>query len=114
MTPGTGAPIDPQDDDLDEALRLTPPAKDAFADPARPSARCLRRRRAPVPSRSRLAGHIHGGQFYLPVVGWSPGRLITKYVMGHFTQANSQLYVSRGIGVVEYRCGVCACGDCAV
>src|SRR5437773_2837393 len=25
-----------------------------------------------------LAGHIHGGQFYVPVVGWSPGRLITK------------------------------------
>src|SRR6059036_2283610 len=47
-----------------------------------------------------LAGHIHGGQFYLPVVGWSPGRLITKYVMGHFTQGSSQLYVSRGIGVV--------------
>ena len=47
-----------------------------------------------------LAGHIHGGQFYLPVVGWSPGRLITKYVMGHFTQGTSQLYVSRGIGVV--------------
>jgi len=47
-----------------------------------------------------LSGHIHGGQFYLPVVGWSAGRLITKYVMGHFQRGNSQLYVSRGIGVV--------------
>src|SRR2546429_2444131 len=28
------------------------------------------------------------------------GRLITKYVMGHFQHGNSQLYVSRGIGVV--------------
>jgi predicted MPP superfamily phosphohydrolase len=90
---------DPQDDDLDAALRLTPPAKDAFRillahrpgafDGASPRAIPL-----------TLAGHIHGGQFYLPVVGWSPGRLITKYVMGHFTQGTSQLYVSRGIGVV--------------
>ncbi len=90
---------DPQDDDLEQALRLTPPAKDAF--------RILLAHRpgafdgaAPRAIPLTLAGHIHGGQFYLPVVGWSPGRLITKYVMGHFTQGNSQLYVSRGIGVV--------------
>ena len=90
---------DPQDDDLDEALRLTPPAKDAF--------RILLAHRpgafdgaAPRSIPLTLAGHIHGGQFYLPVIGWSPGRLITKYVMGHFTQGTSQLYVSRGIGVV--------------
>ena len=90
---------DPQDDDLDEALRVAPPSEDAFRillahrpgafDGAAP-------RRIPL----TLAGHIHGGQFYLPVVGWSPGRLITKYVMGHFAQGTSQLYVSRGIGVV--------------
>jgi predicted MPP superfamily phosphohydrolase len=90
---------DPQDDDLDQALRLTPPAKDAF--------RILLAHRpgafdgaAPRAIPLTLAGHIHGGQFYLPVIGWSPGRLITKYVMGHFTQGSSQLYVSRGIGVV--------------
>ncbi len=47
-----------------------------------------------------LAGHIHGGQLYIPGIRWSPGRLITKYVMGHFQRGNSQLYVSRGIGVV--------------
>ncbi|HET7790952.1 MAG TPA: metallophosphoesterase [Gemmatimonadales bacterium] len=47
-----------------------------------------------------LAGHIHGGQIYLPVVGISAGSLITKYVMGHFVRNGSQLYVSRGIGVV--------------
>ena len=90
---------DPQDDDIDAALRLTPSAKDAF--------RILLAHRpgsfdgaAPRGIPLTLAGHIHGGQFYLPVIGWSPGRLITKYVMGHFTQGSSQLYVSRGIGVV--------------
>jgi uncharacterized protein len=90
---------DPQDSDLEQALRLTPPAPEAF--------RILLAHRpgafdgaAPRGVPLTLAGHIHGGQFYLPVVGWSPGRLITKYVMGHFTQGNSQLYVSRGIGVV--------------
>ncbi|PYP39541.1 MAG: hypothetical protein DMD48_06155 [Gemmatimonadetes bacterium] len=96
---GQDAVIDPQDADLDAALRLTPPATDAF--------RILLAHRpgafdgaAPRAIPLTLAGHIHGGQFYLPVVGWSPGRLITKYVMGHFTQGSSQLYVSRGIGVV--------------
>jgi predicted MPP superfamily phosphohydrolase len=90
---------DPQVEDIDAALRVTPPAKDAF--------RILLAHRpgafdgaAPRGIPLTLAGHIHGGQFYLPVVGWSPGRLITKYVMGHFTQGSSQLYVSRGIGVV--------------
>jgi predicted MPP superfamily phosphohydrolase len=90
---------DPQDEDIDDALRVTPPAKDAF--------RILLAHRpgafdgaAPRSIPLTLAGHIHGGQFYLPVVGWSPGRLITKYVMGHFQNGSSQLYVSRGIGVV--------------
>jgi predicted MPP superfamily phosphohydrolase len=90
---------DPQDADLDLALRRAPAAHEAFRillahrpgafDGATP-------RQIPL----TLAGHIHGGQFYLPVVGWSPGRLITKYVMGHFQHGGSQLYVSRGIGVV--------------
>jgi len=90
---------DPQHDDLEQALRTTPSAQDAF--------RILLAHRpgafdgaAPRAIPLTLAGHIHGGQFYLPVVGWSPGRLITKYVMGHFVQGTSQLYVSRGIGVV--------------
>jgi predicted MPP superfamily phosphohydrolase len=90
---------DPQDEDIDQALRLTPPASEAF--------RILLAHRpgafdgaAPRAIPLTLAGHIHGGQFYLPVIGWSPGRLITKYVMGHFTRGPSQLYVSRGIGVV--------------
>ncbi len=85
---------DPQDEDIDDALRVTPPAKEAF--------RILLAHRpgafdgaAPRAIPLTLAGHIHGGQFYLPVVGWSPGRLITKYVMGHFVQGNSQLHEVR-------------------
>ena len=90
---------DPQEEDLGAALQVTPPEREAF--------RILLAHRpgafdgaAPRGIPLTLAGHIHGGQFYLPVIGWSPGRLITKYVMGHFTQGSSQLYVSRGIGVV--------------
>jgi hypothetical protein len=90
---------DPQDADLDVALRRTPPPPEAF--------RILLAHRpgafdgaAPRGIPLTLAGHIHGGQIYLPVIGWSAGRLITKYVMGHFRQGASQLYVSRGIGVV--------------
>ncbi|HXE84289.1 MAG TPA: metallophosphoesterase [Gemmatimonadales bacterium] len=90
---------DPQDDDLDAALRRTPPGAEAF--------RILMAHRPgafdgaiPRGIPLTLAGHIHGGQFYIPVIGWSPGRLITKYVMGHFQRDASQLYVSRGIGVV--------------
>jgi uncharacterized protein len=90
---------DPQQGDIDAALRQAPPPAEAFTvllahrpgafDGAAP-------RGIPL----TLAGHIHGGQLYLPVIGWSAGRLITKYVMGHFQRGESQLYVSRGIGVV--------------
>jgi hypothetical protein len=90
---------DPQQGDIDAALRHAPPPPEAFTillahrpgafDGAAP-------RGVPL----TLAGHIHGGQLYLPVIGWSAGRLITKYVMGHFQRGESQLYVSRGIGVV--------------
>ncbi|PYP50147.1 MAG: hypothetical protein DMD45_12220 [Gemmatimonadetes bacterium] len=88
---------DPQTRDVDAALAAAPP--DAF--------RVLLAHRpgawdsaAPRGIPLTLAGHIHGGQFYVPLIGWSPGRLITKYVMGHFQRGSSQLYVSRGIGVV--------------
>lgn len=90
---------DPQPSDVDAALRAAPPTSQAF--------RVLLAHRpgawdtaAPRGIPLTLAGHIHGGQFYLPLIGWSAGRMITKYVMGHFQRGNSQLYVSRGIGVV--------------
>jgi len=88
---------DPQDGDVGMALRRTPSAVFKILLAHRPGAFDSA---APRGIPLTLAGHIHGGQFYLPVIGWSAGRLITKYVMGHFQQGSSQLYVSRGIGVV--------------
>jgi len=88
---------DPQDADVGVALRRTPPDVFKILLAHRPGAFDSA---APRGIPLTLAGHIHGGQFYLPVIGWSAGRLITKYVMGHFRQGASQLYVSRGIGVV--------------
>jgi len=88
---------DPQPLDIDLALRRTPPRAFQILLAHRPGAFDGA---APRGIPLTLAGHIHGGQFYVPILGWSPGRLITKYVMGYFRQGNSQLYVSRGIGVV--------------
>ena len=88
---------DPQTADVDLALRATPPEAFKILLAHRPGAWDSAVPRG-IPL--TLAGHIHGGQFYLPALGWSAGRLITKYVMGHFQRGTSQLYVSRGIGVV--------------
>jgi predicted MPP superfamily phosphohydrolase len=50
-----------------------------------------------------LAGHTHGGQIVLPVLGplWLPdgGR---RYLKGWFTRNGSQLFVSRGIGTSRF------------
>jgi uncharacterized protein len=90
---------DPQPGDVARALSAAPPASQAFHVllAHRPGAWDTAAARG-IPL--TLAGHIHGGQFYLPLIGWSAGSMITKYVMGHFQRGNSQLYVSRGIGVV--------------
>ncbi len=90
---------DPQPTDVAAALAAAPPAPHAFHVllAHRPGAWDTA---VPHGIPLTLAGHIHGGQFYLPLIGWSAGSLITKYVMGHFQRGNSQLYVSRGIGVV--------------
>ncbi|HEY6208466.1 MAG TPA: metallophosphoesterase [Gemmatimonadales bacterium] len=88
---------DPQAEDVDAALRAAPAEAFKLLLAHRPGAWDSA---APRGIPLTLAGHIHGGQLYVPVVGWSPGRLITKYVMGHFQRGGSQLYVSRGIGVV--------------
>ena len=88
---------DPQTRDVDAALAAAPPGAFRVLLAHRPGAWDSA---APRGIPLTLAGHIHGGQLYLPLIGWSPGRLITKYVMGHFQRGASQLYVSRGIGVV--------------
>jgi uncharacterized protein len=88
---------DPQPQDIALALRQAPPESFRILLAHRPGAFDGA---IPHDIPLTLAGHIHGGQFYLPVLGWSAGRLITKYVMGHFQRGESQLYVSRGIGVV--------------
>ena len=88
---------DPQEGFVELALRAAPPDAFQVLLAHRPGAWDAA---APRGIPLTLAGHIHGGQFYLPLLGWSAGRLITKYVMGHFQRGASQLYVSRGIGVV--------------
>lgn len=48
-----------------------------------------------------LSGHTHGGQVSLPFVG-APARFLEafKYIRGRYERAGTQLYVSRGTGVV--------------
>jgi predicted MPP superfamily phosphohydrolase len=88
---------DPQTVAVDRVLRTAPPDAFRILLAHRPGAFDTARLRG-IPL--TLAGHIHGGQIAAPLVGWSAGRLITKYVAGHFQSGPSQLYVSRGIGVV--------------
>ena len=49
-----------------------------------------------------LSGHTHGGQIKLPLLG-APARFATadmKYASGLFKRGQTQLYVSRGTGVI--------------
>ncbi|HXI33455.1 MAG TPA: metallophosphoesterase [Gemmatimonadales bacterium] len=88
---------DPQTAVVDLTLRRAPPEAFKILLSHRPGAFDTA---APRGIPLTLAGHIHGGQFAIPVVGISAGALITKYVMGLFENNGCQLYVSRGIGVV--------------
>lgn len=88
---------DPQTAVVDRAVRRAPPEAFKILLSHRPGAFDTA---APRGIPLTLAGHIHGGQFAIPVVGISAGALITKYVMGLFEKNGCQLYVSRGIGVV--------------
>lgn len=48
-----------------------------------------------------LCGHTHGGQVRLPLVGplLTSSRLGRRYVMGHYRNGRTHLYVSRGVGL---------------
>lgn len=47
-----------------------------------------------------LCGHTHGGQVRLPYYGaiLTSSKLGKRYVMGHYTEQGTHLYVSRGVG----------------
>ena len=47
-----------------------------------------------------LCGHTHGGQVRLPLIGplLTASKLGRRYVMGHYREGRTHLYVSRGIG----------------
>lgn len=55
-----------------------------------------------VPARVALtiAGHTHGGQVYLPVVGRPvvPSRFGQRYAIGHVVESGRHLFVSPGLG----------------
>lgn len=48
-----------------------------------------------------LCGHTHGGQVRLPVLGplLTSSQLGRQYVMGHYQEGRTHLYVSRGVGL---------------
>ncbi|WP_374688776.1 metallophosphoesterase [Promineifilum sp.] len=47
-----------------------------------------------------LCGHTHGGQVRLPLIGalLTSSRLGRRYVMGHYREGRTSLYISRGVG----------------
>ena len=47
-----------------------------------------------------LAGHLHGGQVRLPIIGalFCPSKFGTKYASGYFEEGNKKMYVTTGIG----------------
>lgn len=48
-----------------------------------------------------VCGHTHGGQVRLPIIGpvLTSSKLGRRYVMGHYHEGRTDLYVSRGVGL---------------
>lgn len=57
-----------------------------------------------------LAGHTHGGQAFLPIIGppYMPSQFGFRYLGGRYEERGRQLYVSRGIGAsgapIRWKC----------
>lgn len=55
-----------------------------------------------IPARAAaiFAGHMHGGQVYLPLVGAliTPGRAPRRFAYGHIREDGKHLYVTSGLG----------------
>jgi predicted MPP superfamily phosphohydrolase len=47
-----------------------------------------------------VAGHTHGGQIHLPLIGapWVPSRHGRQYLRGHVVEDDRHLFISRGLG----------------
>lgn len=50
----------------------------------------------------QLAGHTHGGQCRVPILGYAPVtvRYGKKYIYGQYAEGDSKIFVSRGLGTV--------------
>lgn len=82
--------------DLDAALAGIPPGKPVVLLMHEPDSF------PGVPARVALtlAGHTHGGQIVLPVIGapWIPSRFGPRYRRGRYTEGGRTLIVSSGVG----------------
>lgn len=53
----------------------------------------------------QVSGHTHGGQCRVPILGYAPAKVKygEKYVYGGFKRGDSQLFVTRGVGMTGLR-----------
>jgi len=53
----------------------------------------------------QLSGHTHGGQCRVPIFGYAPRKVKMgqKYLYGGYSNGDSKLFVSRGVGTVGVR-----------